>query len=103
MVYIATHDDGRDLPIFADEPLICEAHHITPECVDNADQTTLGGSALSPSNRKDLTDKQATLASDALADRNLTEEELEELRNLFRDGIIEPGDDVADDWKEDGE
>ena len=46
-----------------------------------------------------LSDLCATLKQELQAKNT----ELEELRNLFRDGIIEPGDDVAEDWEEDGE
>jgi len=83
--------------------MLCEAHHLTPDEVEYGDQETLGGSALSPSNREELTDEEATLASDALAGRDLTEEEFEQLQDLFRDGTIEPGDDVKSDWEDGGE
>jgi hypothetical protein len=74
------------------------AHHCTPDDVESGSTVALGASALNPANSGGLTKEEQTLASDAMADRPLTEEEEEELRDLFRNGTIKPGDDVYDDW-----
>ena len=98
------HDDDYHVDVNSYAPHTCEAHHYTPDQVENADLDSLGGSALNPANRDNLTDAQATLASDALADRKLTEEKEEELRDLFGpDGPIEPGDDVKSSWEDEDE
>ena len=79
------------------------AHHWTPNDVESESTVALGASALNPANSDSLTEEEQTLASDAMADRPLTEEEEEELRDLFRNGTIKPGDDVCDDWHGGGE
>ncbi len=99
-----TSDDDYHVDVNSDVSGTRRAHHFAPEDVENADWDSLGGSALNPANRDNLTDDQAKLASDALAGRELTEEEEEELRDLFGpDGPIEPGDAVKSYWEDEGE
>ena len=75
-----------------------KAHHFRPEDIESSKASKLGGSALNPANVENLSEDEASLASKALRGDELSPEEEEALRDIFRDGTVGPGEDVAADW-----